>query len=80
MINKELMIKKFKDRIKTAEDYYDFLQNEIEKREKNMKHNEGFIFNAMKMMVYAEAEINILKDIIKNIKKGEFDKKQLKLN
>lgn len=44
MIDKELMIKKFKDRIKTAEEYYDFLQNEIEKREKNMKHNEGFIF------------------------------------
>lgn len=80
MIDKELMIKKFKDRIKPTEDYYDFLQNEIEKREKNMKHNGGFIFNAMKMMVYADSEINILKDIIKNIKKGEFDKKQVKLS
>lgn len=37
-------------------------------------------FNSMKMMVYADAEINILKDIIKNIKKGEFNKKQVKLN
>lgn len=79
MIDKELMIKKIKNRIKIVQNFYDNLEKEIEKYKK-IKDNVDFLFDSMKMMIYANAEINTLKDIIKNIKKGEFNKKQVKLN
>lgn len=80
MIDKELMIKKLKDQIKDNEEIAIALELALEKQQNKKRPDENFITNTINILICNEAEIHVYKDLIKRIKKGEFVKKQVKLN
>lgn len=80
MIDKELMIKKLKSQIKDNEEIAIALELALEKQQNKKRPDENFITNTINILICNEAEIHVYKDLIKRIKKGEFAKKQVKLN
>lgn len=77
MISKEFMIKKLQAQIKENKKISKFLQTELQNKEFEKNHDENFIMDTMHMLVCNEAEIHVYKDLIKKIKKGEFDNNNL---
>ncbi|WP_339047088.1 hypothetical protein [Spiroplasma endosymbiont of Colias croceus] len=74
MINEKIVIKKLQEKIININNFFDYLKIQLEKEESKENPNEKFILNTKQMMVRSDIEINIYKNLIKKIKKGEFMK------
>ena len=73
-------IKTLWKKIKDNEEIAIALELALEKQQNKKRPDENFITNTINILICNEAEIHVYKDLIKRIKKGEFFKKQVKLN
>ncbi|WP_342217627.1 hypothetical protein [Spiroplasma endosymbiont of Amphimallon solstitiale] len=77
MIDKKFMIKKLQEEIKDKKDFFDFLEIKLEKEQDNKNNNENLIMDTMRTLLCLQVEIEVYNDLIKKIKKGKFDNKNL---
>ncbi|WJG71334.1 hypothetical protein [Spiroplasma ixodetis] len=72
--------KKLKEEIKDNDEIAIALELALEQQKNIKRPDENFITNTINILICNEAEIHVYKDLIKRIKKGEFAKKQEKMN